>query len=221
LFLRGCFFGKEAAKSSAFAAGLCYKTRHEVMMMWFPEMLFTIDILFAAFVLFFAVSGARNGFSGELAHVVTLVALLAGVCFYYPQLTGLAADYWQALPESAVRILVPIVLVLAAALLFVAVRALFKQLFKSKLGGPADKIAGGLTGALRGALFGLAFLAGLSLIPDDSLYRALSEKSSVGSWVCNTLTPWAQSHAVGLPVLKDKTGEQPDEMSEPLDDITQ
>ncbi len=182
--------------------------------MCFPEVLYTIDILFAALVLLFAFRGTKNGLSGELAHVVTLVALLAGVCFYYPRLTELASDYWRALPESAVRIAVPVVLVLAAVLLFVVVRALFKQLFKSKLGGPVDKIAGGLVGALRGILFGLAVLAGLSLIPNDSLYRALSEKSSIGAWVCNTLTPWAQSHAGDLPVLKDK-------MSEQLDDITQ
>jgi len=182
--------------------------------MYFPEMLYTIDILFAVFVLFFAVSGMRHGFSGELAHVVTLIALLAGVCFFYPQLMELASETWRTLPESAVRILVPVVLVLAAVLLFVVVRALFKQLLKDKLGETADKAAGGLVGALRGILFGLTVFAGLSLIPNESLYRMLSEKSSIGGWVCNTLTPWAQSHMEDLPVLKDK-------MSDQLDDITQ
>lgn len=182
--------------------------------MCFPEQLYTIDILFAVFVLLFAVSGIKNGLSGELAHVVTLAALLAGVCFYYPQLTQMASGYWSALPESAVRIAVPVVLLLIAILFFVLVRALFKQLFKSKLGETADQIAGALVGALRGILFGLAVFVGISLIPNDSLYQTLSEKSLIGAWVCSTLTPWAQSHAGDLPVLKDK-------MSEQLDDITQ
>jgi len=182
--------------------------------MWFPEQLYTIDILFAALVLLFVFAGIKHGLSSELAHVVTLIALLAGFCFFYPQLTRLTSDHWQALPPSAVQIAVPVVMLLAAALLFLLLRALFKQLLKDKLGEAADKIAGGLAGVLRGALVGLAVLAGLSLIPNDSLCQMLSEKSSVGAWVCNTLTPWAQPRIMELPVLKDK-------MSEKLNDITQ
>ncbi len=186
--------------------------------MVFPEMLYTIDILFVAFVVVFLVGGVRHGFSGELAHVITLLALLAGFCFFYPNLVQMASETWRALPDSAVRILVPVVLVLAAALLFVVVRALLRQLLKDKVGGPADKVGGGLVGALRGILFGLALFAGISLIPNETLYRALSEKSSIGAWVCNTLTPWAQSHVEELPALKDKMGEQIDDMSDQLDD---
>jgi len=212
---------KEAAKSSAFRVGLCYKTRHEEINMYFPEMLYTIDILFVAFVLFFVVGGVRSGFSCELAHVIALLALLAGICLYYPRLVELAFDYWRVLPEPVVRILVPIVLVLAAVLLFFLMRLLFKQLLKDKAGGPLDKAGGGLVGALRGILFGLTLFAGISLIPSETLYRVISEKSSIGAWVCNTLTPWAQSHVEALPVLKDKAREQLDDMSDQLNDIAQ
>jgi len=182
--------------------------------MWFPESLYTIDILFAVFVLFFTVSGTKTGLAGELAHVLTLIALLAGVCFFYPQLMVLASDYWRVLPPTAVRIIVPVLILLAAVLVFVVVRLLFKQLLKDKLGESADKVAGGLVGTLRGVLFGLAVFTGLSLIPNDSLCRTLSDKSSIGGWVCNTITPWSQSHITKLPVLKNR-------MIEKLDDITQ
>jgi uncharacterized membrane protein required for colicin V production len=182
--------------------------------MWFPEQLYTIDILFAAFVLLFVFSGIKNGLSEELAHVVTLIVLLAGICFFYPQIMAFATETWRALSPAALRIVVPVTLLLAAVLFFVVVRALFKQLFKSKLGSPGDKIAGGLIGVLRGALMGLVLFSGLSLIPNDALYQTLFEKSSIGAWVCNTLTPWAQPRIMDLPVLKDK-------MSEKLDDITQ
>lgn len=182
--------------------------------MLFPETLYTIDILFAVFVLIFTISGTKIGLAGELAHVVTLIALLAGVCFFYPQLTQLASDYWRALPPSAVKILVPLVMLLVAVLLFVVARALFKQVMKDKLGETADKVAGGFVGTLRGILFGLVVFTGISLIPNDSLYQTLSEKSSIGGWVCNNLTPWSQSHLKELPGLKSK-------VSDRFDDITQ
>lgn len=180
--------------------------------MGFPEQLYTIDILFAAFVLIFVFSGIKHGLSGELAHVVTLIALLTGICFFYPQLTDLATEYWRALPETAVRIAVPLVMLLAAVLIFFLVRALCKKLFQSKLSETADKAAGGLVGILRGVLMGLTVFSAISLIPNDALYQTLSEKSSVGAWVCNTLTPWAQPRIMELPVLKDKVNERLDDM---------
>ncbi len=188
--------------------------------MWFPEMLYTMDVLFIVFVLIFAVGGTKRGLSGELAHVVTLLALLACFCFFYPQIMQMVANAWHTLPEPVLQIIVPLALVLAALLFFVLARALLKHLLKSKVDGTFDKIAGGLTGALRGALLGLAVLAGLSLIPSDALYRVLSEKSSIGGWACNTLTPWAQSHMVDLPVLKNKMGKQLDDAGEQLDDMS-
>lgn len=181
--------------------------------MLFPESLYTIDILFVVFVLFFAVRGTKHGLSGELAHVVTLLALLASFFLFYPQLIKLAEDYWNVLPPAVVRAAVPVLLLLAAVLLFALTRMLFKQALESKLDGSADKISGGLAGGLRGILLGLAVLAGISLIPNESLYRAISDESLVGAWVCNTLTPWVQPRIKEMPVLKDR-------MSERLDDIT-
>lgn len=180
--------------------------------MGFPEQLYTIDILFAAFVLLFVFSGIKHGLSGELAHAVTLIVLLVGVCFFYPQCLDLASESWSALPDSAVRILVPVVMALAGILLFFVLRALFKKIFKSKLSEPADKTAGALIGILRGALTGLVLFSCLSLLPNEALYRTLSEKSAIGSWVCNTLTPWAQPRVMELPVLKDKVNERIDEV---------
>lgn len=182
--------------------------------MGFPEQVYTIDILFLAFVLLFVFSGIKHGLSGELAHVITLTAVLAGICFFYPQLIDLATESWRALPETAVRIAVPLVMALAAVLLFFLVRVLLKQLLKSKLSEFSDKAVGGVVGVLRGALLGLVLFSGLSLIPSEALYRTLSEKSLIGAWVCNTLTPWAQPRIMELPVLKDRVSERIDEITE-------
>lgn len=181
--------------------------------MWFPEMLYTIDILFVLFVLFFAVRGVWNGLSGELANVITLLALLTGFCFFYPQLTDLAKDHWN-LPAAALRFIVPAVLILASVLLFVLLRILFRQMLKEQADTNADKVGGVLVGMLRGILLGLTVFVGLSLIPNDALYRVLSEKSAIGGWVCNTLTPWAAPRIGEMPALKS-------EMQDRVNDITQ
>lgn len=192
---------------------MCYKDRHEVNIMWFPEWIYTVDILFALFAVVFVISGMKHGLSGELAHAVTLAVLLAGFCFFYPQLAQTASDHWRMLPPKALRIAVPLILLLAAVLVFILVRGLFKQLLKSKLNETTDKVAGGVAGALRGTVMGLAVLAGLSLIPNEKLYQTLSERSAIGGWVCNTLAPWAKPRIEELPVLKK-------EVNERLDDLT-
>jgi len=184
--------------------------------MHFPEWLYTIDVVFVVLVLLVMLRGARNGLSGELAHAVTLLALLAGFVFYYPQLMQLAAYRWTALPPETLRIAVPAAILLAAAGIFLLSRALFKLLIKKTSGTIGDKLAGGLAGAVRGAAIGLVLLAGLSLIPNEALYSTISEKSDIGAWVCRTLTPWLKPRIETLPVVQPAGGGELPEAGVPV-----
>ena len=170
--------------------------------MIFPDWLYTVDILFCAFVVFSAVGGLRRGLSGELAHIMTLAVMLGTVCFFYPSLARAAARFWPHLPSAAVQTALIVSLVLAAFLLFCTVRALFKQLFKARMDAGFDHLGGIVIGALRGAVTGVAVMAALSLLPVERLYQTLSEKSVVGGWVCHTLTPWLQPRLLDLPVFE-------------------
>ncbi len=164
-------------------------------------MLYTIDILFAVFVFLFAAGGLRRGLSGELASVLTLLVLLSWVCFFYPSLTQVAAQLWSALSPVLIQAVVMLVLLLVAVIFSFLLNILFKQLFKSRVSEVTNKISGSLLGLLRGALIGISLLAALSLLPSERLYEALSEKSALGGWVCNTLTPWAHPRLMELPVF--------------------
>lgn len=167
----------------------------------FPDWLYTIDILFVAFVFFSAMRGLRRGLSGELAHILTLIIMLGVICFLYPSLSRAAARIWSYLPAAAVQTALIIVMVLAAFLLFCMVRAMFKQLFKARMDVASDHLAGGGVGALRGAVIGVALISALSLLPGERLHQTLSEKSVVGGWVCNRLTPWLHPRLLELPVF--------------------
>ncbi len=167
----------------------------------FPEMLYTIDILFAVFVFLFAAGGLRRGLSGELASVLTLLVLLSWICFFYPSLTQVSAQLWSTLSPVLIQAVVMLVLLLVAVILSFLLNILFKQLFKSRVSEGMNKMSGSLLGLLRGALIGISLLAALSLLPSERLYEALSEKSALGGWVCNTLTPWAHPRLMELPVF--------------------
>jgi len=167
----------------------------------FPEMLYTIDILFVAFALLFLVVGLLRGFSGELASLLTLFVLLGAVCFSYPMLTQIAAELWTTLSPTAIQSLVLLVLVLVSVILFFLMHLLFRQMFKERMGMVFHRIAGGFVGLLRGGLLALCLMAALSLLPNEALYAKLSEKSVIGGWVCNVFTPWLHPRLMELPVF--------------------
>jgi uncharacterized membrane protein required for colicin V production len=169
--------------------------------MTFPETFYTIDVLFGVFVLLFGVAGLLRGLSGELARLLAFVFLLAGFSLFYPSLTQLAAQNWSALSPVAVQVVVGLLVWLAGFVLFFVLRALFKKILQQKIHGLVDKAAGALLGLLFGSLLGLSILVSVSLIPHESAYRMLSEKSTVGGWVCEHLTPWLYPRLMELPVF--------------------
>lgn len=169
--------------------------------MSFPETFYTIDVLFGLFVLLFGFAGLLRGLSGELARLLGFLFLLSGFCFFYPTLTQLAAQHWGTLSPVAVQVIVGLILLLIGLLVFFALRVVLTVLFRQLFKGVVDRLFGGLFGLLFGALLGLSVFSSLSLIPDEEVYRMLSEKSVVGAWVCERLAPWLYPRLMELPVF--------------------
>lgn len=177
--------------------------------MAFPDTFYTIDVLFAVFVLLFGVAGMLRGLAGELARLITLVALLAASCFFYPQLSQFAARQWAALPPAAVQAVTAGMLILGAVLFYILLKLILTRAFKEQVGVFFDRVFGALTGMVFGALIGLSVLCALSLLPNEKTYTMLSEKSSIGAWVCNRLTPWVYPKLMELPVFRGENVEVP------------
>ena len=168
-----------------------------------PETIYTLDVLFGAFVLAFGVAGLLRGLAGELARLITLLLLLTGICFFYPTLVALAADQWPELPPGALKTVIALALLLGGFLVFALLRAIFHQVFKDQLGKFFDRTFGGMVGVLFGSLVGVSILCGISLMPQDRPYQVLSEKSLVGNWVCTTLTPFVYPRLIEMPVFQE------------------
>jgi uncharacterized membrane protein required for colicin V production len=172
-----------------------------------PDSLYTIDVLFGLFVILFGVAGLFRGLVGELARLITFIFLVCGFAVFFPSLTQLAARHWNTFPPVAIQVLVGIILWLSSILVFFALRFLLNKLFFERLSALANKLCGALMGMLSGALLGLCVLSIVSLVPHETSYRMLSEKSIVGSWVCESLTPWLHPRVLELPVFNGENAE--------------
>lgn len=179
--------------------------------MGFPDTFYTIDVLFGVFVLLFGVAGMLRGLAGELARLITLAVLLAVSCLFYPQLSQLAARQWAALPPAAVQAVTAAALLLSAFLLFMLLKIILRRALKEQVGVFFDRILGALLGMVFGALLGISVLCALSLLPQERAYVMLSEKSAVGGWVCDRLTPWVYPRVLELPVFSGGRLEVPAE----------
>ncbi len=150
-----------------------------------PETIYTLDVLFCAFVLLFGVAGMLRGLPGELARLLTLVGLLCGICFFYPALTRLAAQQWPDFSTPVIQTVTAAALLLGAILFYVLLRAILQRALKEQIGAFFDRFFGALIGMIFGLLVGLSVLCAVSLLPQERPYEILSEKSVIGSWVKN------------------------------------
>ena len=131
----------------------------------------------------------------------------AGLPSFFPSLTQLAARKWSALPPIAIQVVIGLILLLSALLLFLGLRFLLRKMLSEQIAGVADKLFGALMGMMSGALLGLCVLSVVSLVPNESVYRRLSEKSMIGAWVCERLTPWLHPKMMELPVFNGEETE--------------
>lgn len=179
--------------------------------MSFPDTFYTIDVLFGIFVLLFGIAGMVRGLAGEMARLVTLAVLLTVSCLFYPQLSQLAARQWTALPPIAVQAITAVILILFSVLLFILLKLILRRIIKEQVGVLFDRILGALLGMVFGALIGVSVLCWVSLVPQERMYRMLSEKSVVGAWVCNRVTPWVYPKLLELPMFSGGELEVPAE----------
>jgi len=181
--------------------------------MQFPVSIYIIDIFFVLMALLASVQGARRGFSGELARIITLVVFLVGGLFFYPLLVKsillLYGEHVDAAePSLTMRIMVhaPLLLMLLAGgfFFFVLLRTMLKRIMTAQFGEANDKTFGFLTGLVRGVLLGLAVLTALSMVSSDYLHTQLNEHSYTGRLVCHHITSYVQPRLMELPLFEEQ-----------------
>ncbi|MFA5688311.1 MAG: CvpA family protein [Kiritimatiellales bacterium] len=149
-----------------------------------------VDIALAVLVLLFFLNGLRRGLCRELAHILTFAALIAGFCFFYAPITEFAACHCTFVALEHIHIAVPVMMLSAALVVYILIWLCLRALLCPFLDFLGEKFLGGIVGAARGAVFGLVIIAALTLVQIPAVQEAVVDKSVIGCWVENTITPW-------------------------------
>ncbi|MCF7848218.1 MAG: CvpA family protein [Kiritimatiellales bacterium] len=165
-----------------------------------------IDMIAGVLVLLFAVFGCRKGLSGEIAHIVALLALAAGLFFIYPHVYHfIYTRLDQVSPHLLMWLLLMLLVVLAFFCLGMVTRLLAGML-KAQFSAGADKFFGFVFGFVRGTFLVAIVMIFMGILGPPRLYDMLSGQSVAGRFVCYKLIPRVQPHFDRLNV-KDKVNE--------------
>jgi uncharacterized membrane protein required for colicin V production len=176
-----------------------------------PEWLSLIDVAYVAVALLFAMGGLQRGFAGQVAHVITFLAVGATLFFAYPSIFSYMGRLFRNLNETYMMWLILAGLAVLTVVFFVYLSKLLANVLKTQISDRSDRVYGFTLGFIRGALVAVFFMVFLVLLGAEKSYTILSEKSRVGQFVCYEMVPRIQPH-----LNKDSVGDGFDKMREAL-----
>ena len=176
-----------------------------------PEWLSLVDVAFVAVALLFALGGLQKGFAGQVAHIITFVALGAFLFFAYPAIFSYFGRLFRNLNEVYMMWLILAGLAVLTFFFYLYVTKLLANLLKAQISDRSDRFYGFVLGSVRGALMALLALVFLVILGSERFYDHLSEKSQVGRLVCYEMVPRIQPR-----LNKSTVGESFDKMREAL-----
>ena len=176
-----------------------------------PDWLSLIDVAFVAAVLLFALGGFQKGFAGQVAHIITFVAVAIFLFFAYPSIFSYFGRLFRNLNEAYMMWMILAGLAVLAVLGFIFIGKLLANVLKTQISERSDRTYGFTLGLIRGALFSLLALIFLVILGPEKVRNTLGQKSRVGQLVCYELVPRIQPR-----VNKSTVGERIDKMREAL-----
>lgn len=176
-----------------------------------PGWLSLIDIAFVAVVLLFALGGFQKGFAGQVAHIITFVAVGIFLFFAYPSIFTYFGRLFRNLNESYMMWMILAGLAVLAVIAFMLISKLLANVLKTQISERSDRAFGFTLGLIRGALFTLLGMIFLVILGSESIFETFSRKSQVGRLVCYELVPRIQPR-----VNKSTVGENIDKMRDAL-----
>jgi len=171
-----------------------------------PEWLSLIDVAYVAVALLFALGGLQKGFAGQVAHVVTFLALGAALFFAYPAIFSYLGRLFRNLNETYMMWLILAGLAALAIVFFILLSKLLANVLKTQISDRSDRVYGFSLGFVHGGLVALFAMVFLVILGSPEVYDRLRMKSHVGKLVCYEMVPRIQPHMTKA-VLEDRVNQ--------------
>ena len=155
-----------------------------------------IDIAAIAIVALGVIQGCRRRLSGELAHLISVVAAFGtGLFFFRP-----VGDWFMAhtrLTDQGAHVVAFIATMLASLVVMTLIRIVLGRVMKVVIEPEVDRTGGAIAGFVRASVFVLIVFIIMNMWPHDFLNRIFGEESLIGSVVVKC-----------MPALRDAVEEQ-------------
>ncbi len=176
-----------------------------------PDWLSFVDIAYVAVALLFAMGGFQKGFAGQVAHILTIVAMGLFLFFAYPRIFSYLGREFRNLNETHMVWLILVGLAVLTVLFFVYVSKLLANVLKTQISDRSDRAYGFTLGLIRGGLLTLLAMVFLVILGPPKFDETFGRKSYVGKLVCYELVPRIQPR-----LNKSTVGESFDKMRKGL-----
>lgn len=168
-----------------------------------PEWLSLIDVAYVAATLLFAMGGLQRGFAGQVAHVITFLAMGAVLFFAYPHIFSYMGRLFRNMNETVMMWLILAGLAVLMIVFFIFLSKVLANLLKTQISDRSDRVYGFILGFIRGALVTVFIMIFMVILGTPKVYDSFRTKSHVGKLVCYEMVPRIQPHMTRA-VLEDR-----------------
>lgn len=159
-----------------------------------PDWLSFVDVAFLGVALLLALGGFQKGFAGQVAHIITFVAMGLVLFFAYPAIFSYLGRLFRNLDETYMMWLILTGLAVLTIVFFTLISKLLANVLKTQISGRSDHAYGFILGFIRGALLALFAMIFLVMLGPPKFYDSFRMKSYVGKLVCYEMVPRIQPH---------------------------
>jgi len=159
-----------------------------------PEWISLIDVAFLGVALLFGLGGFQKGFAGQVAHIITFLALGIFLFFAYPSIFNYFERLFYNVHETYIMWLVLAGLAVLVIVFFIFTSKLLANVLKTQISERSDSSYGFALGFIRGMLMALFIMIFLVILGPPKFYDTFRTKSQVGQLVCYELVPRIQPH---------------------------
>ena len=153
-----------------------------------------VDVAFLGVALLFAWGGWQKGFAGQVAHILTCLAMGGFLFFAYPAVYSRLTGIFRNLEEAYLMWLLLVFLAAMTFGVFVLSSKMLVSMLKTQISGRSDHIYGFMLGFIRGTLVALLAMIFIVMLGPPRFYDNFRMKSYIGRQVCYRLVPRIQPH---------------------------